>query len=66
MGWPRSSLGSFCTIVWESPSELLGQPNTLNHEQLNDVELSQGAGDNLCAVGQLGSRLDHIRALGLD
>ena len=30
LGWPKSSFGFFCTILWKNLNELLGQPNTIN------------------------------------
>ena len=26
-GWPKSSSGSFCTMLWKKPNELFGQPS---------------------------------------
>ena len=35
LGWPKSSFGFFCNILWKNPNELFGQPRYLLNTWMN-------------------------------
>ena len=38
LGWPKSSFGFFCNILWKNTNELFGQPNRIEEKNLEKIE----------------------------
>ena len=38
LGWPKSSFGCFCNILWKNTNELFGQPNRTEEKHLEKIE----------------------------